>query len=121
MAYGPDDIETAVAAFREISQIEVEDGIAFEPASIRGLEIRKETGYGDVRIDLQAKLDDARIALQVDIGFGDAVTPAPETVNWRQDNASLLSRWKVPPMVVEAGQCAAYRGQRIGDALASHS
>ncbi|MDC6178622.1 nucleotidyl transferase AbiEii/AbiGii toxin family protein [Ralstonia solanacearum] len=82
LGYGPDDIDTAVAAFREISRIEVEDGIAFEPASIRGLEIRKETGYGGVRIDLQAKLDGARIALQVDIGFGDAVTPAPETVDY---------------------------------------
>ncbi|MDB0526875.1 nucleotidyl transferase AbiEii/AbiGii toxin family protein [Ralstonia solanacearum] len=82
LGYGPDDIETAVAAFREISQIEVEDGVAFEPASVRGSEIRKETGYGGVRIDLQAKLDGARIALQVDIGFGDTVTPAPETVDY---------------------------------------
>jgi Nucleotidyl transferase AbiEii toxin, Type IV TA system len=35
-----------------------------------------------VRIDLQAKQDGARIALQVDIGFGDAVTPAPESVSY---------------------------------------
>lgn len=32
--------------------------------------------------DLQAKLDGARIALQVDIGFGDAVTPAPESASY---------------------------------------
>lgn len=82
LGFGPDDIDTAVSAFREICQIEVEDGIAFEPASVKGLEIRKEAGYGGVRIDLQAKLDGARIVLQVDIGFGDAVTPAPETVDY---------------------------------------
>jgi hypothetical protein len=82
LGYGPDDIDTAVSAFREISQIEVEDGIAFEPASVRGSEIRKEAGYRGVRIDLQATLDGARIALQVDIGFGDAVTPAPEAVDY---------------------------------------
>jgi hypothetical protein len=82
LGYGPDDIDTAVSIFREIGQIEVEDGIAFEPGSVRGSEIRKEAGYGGVRIDLQAKLDGARIALQVDIGFGDAVTPAPEPVNY---------------------------------------
>ena len=35
-----------------------------------------------MRIDLQAKLDGARIALQVDIGFGDAVTPAPEAISF---------------------------------------
>lgn len=33
-----------------------------------------------MRIDLQARLDGARIVLQVDIGFGDAVTPAPESI-----------------------------------------
>jgi len=82
LGFGPADIDTAVAAFREICQIEVEDGIAFDPASVNGSVIRKEAGYGGVRIDLRAKLDGARIALQVDIGFGDAVTPAPETVNY---------------------------------------
>lgn len=82
LGFGPDDIDTAVAVFREICQIEVEDGIAFDPASVKGSVIRKEAGYGGVRIDLQAKLDSARIALQVDIGFGDAVTPAPESVSY---------------------------------------
>lgn len=82
LGFGPDDIDTAVSAFREICQIAVEDGIAFDPASVKGSVIRKEAGYGGVRIDLQAKLDGARIALQVDIGFGDAVTPAPESVSY---------------------------------------
>ena len=81
LGFGPDDIDTAVAAFREICAMEVEDGIAFDPASVKGSVIRKEAGYGGVRIDLLAKLDGARITLQVDIGFGDAVTPAPESVS----------------------------------------
>lgn len=82
LGFGPDDTDTAVSAFREICQIEVEDGIAFDAASVKGSMIRKEAGYGGVRIDLQATLDGARIALQVDIGFGDAVTPAPESVSY---------------------------------------
>jgi len=82
LGFGPDDIDSAVAAFREICAIEVEDGIAFDPASVKGSEIRKEAGYGGVRIDLLAKLDGALITLQVDIGFGDAVTPAPESVSY---------------------------------------
>lgn len=82
LGFGPDDVETAVAAFREISQIAVEDGIVFDPASVTGAVIRKEAGYGGVRIDLRATLDGARVALQVDIGFGDAVTPAPEPVRY---------------------------------------
>lgn len=82
LGFGPDDIDTAVSAFEEICQIAVEDGIAFDLASLKGSVIRKEAGYGGVRIDLQAKLDSARIALQVDIGFGDAVTPAPESMSY---------------------------------------
>ncbi|CAN7677246.1 nucleotidyl transferase AbiEii/AbiGii toxin family protein [Variovorax paradoxus] len=82
LGFGPDDVDTAVSAFREICQIEVDDGIAFDAASVRGSVIRKEAGYGGVRIDLLAKLDGARLALQVDIGFGDAVTPAPEPVSY---------------------------------------
>lgn len=82
LGFGPDDLDTAVAAFREICAMEVADGIAFDPASIKGSVIRKESGYGGVRIDLLAQLDGARITLQVDIGFGDAVTPAPESVSY---------------------------------------
>lgn len=82
LGFGPDDIDTAMSTFREICRIEVEDGIAFDPTSVKGSVIRKEAGYGGVRIDLQAKLDGARITLQVDIGFGDAVTPAPESMSY---------------------------------------
>jgi hypothetical protein len=62
-------------------QIDVEDDIALDHSSAKGPVIRKDAVYGGVRIDLQAKLDGARIALRVDIGFGDAVTPAPDTVS----------------------------------------
>lgn len=82
LGFGPDDIDSSIATFREICQIAVEDGIEFDPASVKGAVIRKEAGYGGVRVDLTAKLDGARIALQVDIGFGDAVTPAPEAISY---------------------------------------
>jgi len=82
LGFEPDDIDSAIAAFREICQLAVDDGIEFDSESIKGMVIRKDAGYGGVRIDIQAKLDGARIALQVDIGFGDAVTPAPEAISY---------------------------------------
>ena len=82
LGFGPDDIDTAVTTFRDICQIAVKDGIIFDPTSVKGAAIRKDAGYGGVRVDLQAKLDGARIALQIDIGFGDAVTPAPEAITY---------------------------------------
>ncbi|QHE86481.1 nucleotidyl transferase AbiEii/AbiGii toxin family protein [Hydrogenophaga sp. BPS33] len=82
LGFGSDSIDTAVSVFREICQIQVDDGIAFDSASVKGSLIRKDAGYGGVRVDLLASLDGARMALQVDIGFGDVVTPAPESVNY---------------------------------------
>ncbi len=82
LAYGPDDLDAMVDAFREICAIACGDGIAFDPASVRGAQIRKSTGYGGVRIEVQARLDGARISLQADIGFGDAVTPGPQAVRY---------------------------------------
>ncbi|UUZ77318.1 nucleotidyl transferase AbiEii/AbiGii toxin family protein [Polaromonas sp. P1(28)-13] len=83
LGFGPDDIDPIVTTFREICRIPVEDGIGFDPTSVKGAEIRKEAGYGGVRIDLLAKLDSARITLQVTIGFGDAVMPTPEAISYR--------------------------------------
>ena len=82
LAFGPDDVDAMVATFREICAVRVDDGIVFDVAGVKGAEIRKSAGYGGVRIDVPALLDGARIALQVDIGFGDAVTPAPEAVRY---------------------------------------
>lgn len=54
--------------------VEEEDGLAFQALSVRVEEIREEDVYGGMRVTLQARLGKVRIPLQVDIGFGDAVT-----------------------------------------------
>jgi hypothetical protein len=82
LGFGPDDVDTAVETFRTICQIPADDGVVFDSDSVKGMNIRKESGYGGVRIDIQATLDGARIALQVDIGFGDTVTPAPQEISY---------------------------------------
>ena len=80
LGFGPDDVESARAVFRETCAIEADDGIVFDAGSVRAERIRKEAGYGGVRVVLRATLEGARISLQVDIGFGDVVTPAPEAI-----------------------------------------
>lgn len=82
LGFGRDDVPTLVEVFRSVAAIAVDDGIVFDPASATGTAIRKEAGYGGVRVDLRAKLVGARIALQVDIGFGDAVTPGAQAVRY---------------------------------------
>ncbi|MCX6950056.1 MAG: nucleotidyl transferase AbiEii/AbiGii toxin family protein [Opitutae bacterium] len=44
--------------------------------------IREEAAYPGTRITLEARLENARISVQVDIGFGDVVTPEPDEVEF---------------------------------------
>jgi predicted nucleotidyltransferase component of viral defense system len=68
--------------FREICAIPADekDGITFQSSSVKAQLIREEQAYGGVRVTLDAGLHHARVPLQVDIGFGDAVVPSPERV-----------------------------------------
>jgi hypothetical protein len=64
--------------FLTIAQTEVApDGLLFDPESVEAEPIREEGIYSGVRVRLFARLGKARIPLQVDIGFGDPVTPEP--------------------------------------------
>lgn len=53
------------------------DGMTFDAASIQVAAIRPEDAYGGQRVTLVGKLGNARIRVQVDVGLGDAVVPAP--------------------------------------------
>lgn len=79
LGYGPAEISDIENAFKEISQEEVpEDGLIFQADSIRAEPIREDASYEGIRVRLLALLANIRIPLQIDIGFGDAVTPAIE-------------------------------------------
>ncbi|HEV8695794.1 MAG TPA: nucleotidyl transferase AbiEii/AbiGii toxin family protein [Lysobacter sp.] len=77
LGFGSSDAGSMASAFRDIASVAADDGIVFDPASVRAGDIRKEAGYGGVRITLNGKLANARCVAQVDVGFGDAVTPGP--------------------------------------------
>lgn len=77
LGYGESEIAALVEVFRMICQTEVaDDGVIFDSASVQAEDIRDQMEYGGTRIKLNADLAGARIHLQVDIGFGDVVTPA---------------------------------------------
>jgi hypothetical protein len=82
LGFGNADIKSLVDVFRNLCALNVDDGLIFDPAQVTGDEIRKDAGYAGVRIELKATLDGARLSLQVDIGFGDAVNPAPVAVSY---------------------------------------
>ncbi len=77
LGFGASDLPSLAQTFREIATVEADDGIVFEPASVVVEEIRKDAGYAGARVTLRGELAGARCRTQIDIGFGDAVTPAP--------------------------------------------
>lgn len=77
LGFGPSDLESIARTFRDIASVEVEDGITFDPASVTVDEIRKNAGYAGVQVLIAGEIAKARCKTQIDIGFGDAVTPGP--------------------------------------------
>jgi predicted nucleotidyltransferase component of viral defense system len=67
---------------RAICGIHEEDGIAFDSGSVEGTKIKEDDEYDGVRIKLRAELAGARMPMQIDIGFADAVYPEPELVSF---------------------------------------
>lgn len=55
-----------------------QDGVIFDPATMQLRDIREEQPYGGVRARMEGRLGQARLHLQVDIGFGDVITPERE-------------------------------------------
>lgn len=77
LGFGASDLDSITQTFKDIASVAVEDGIRFDPVSVTAEEIRKEAAYAGARVFIAGELAGARLKTQVDIGFGDAVTPGP--------------------------------------------
>jgi hypothetical protein len=83
LGFGSRDDEELKTIFTELCQLETEpDGLIFLPKSVAAVPIREEAAYPGTRVTLEARLGKARILVQVDIGFGDVVTPVPDEVEF---------------------------------------
>jgi hypothetical protein len=84
LGFGPAEGPVLETVFRELcaAVVEPDDGIRFQEGTIHAEPIRKEANYGGIRVTLVGLLAGARCPVQVDVGFGDAVTPAPEPIEY---------------------------------------
>jgi len=83
LGHGDNDVEAIAATFRAISAERVaDDGVVFDGAALQAAPTREEAEYGGVRVRTTATIDGARVPIQVDVGFGDAVTPAPVEIDY---------------------------------------
>ncbi|HAU0968303.1 TPA: nucleotidyl transferase AbiEii/AbiGii toxin family protein [Legionella pneumophila] len=77
LGFGDNDLAYIKQTFSEICSISADDGISFLSESVTADTIKKDGGYTGARVELFGELAKAKIKIQVDIGYGDAVTPGP--------------------------------------------
>jgi predicted nucleotidyltransferase component of viral defense system len=82
LAHGGSEPESVRATFCEILAIESDDGVIFDLDTLSIEPIRLEAEYGGLRLETTARLAGARIKIQVDLGFGDAVTPEATEIDY---------------------------------------
>jgi hypothetical protein len=77
-SHGDSDLTRFDAMFQDICKLQVEDdGIAFDPASVKVERIKEDADYEGIRVTFLGYLENARLPVQIDIGFGDVITPQP--------------------------------------------
>lgn len=76
MGRGANDITTIVQIFKKIVSVDIKDDcVIFDPERVEGLRIKEDDEYEGIRILIDGSLCGATFKVQIDIGFGDAVTP----------------------------------------------
>ena len=84
LGFGLAELPHVLQVFHDICTVavEVNDGMKFHPESMTAEEIRNEANYTGIRVKLMSQLGTQRCPIQIDIGYGDAVTPAPEIAKY---------------------------------------
>jgi len=78
---GEPSVDSFVSLFRELCvQKVVDDGLVFIEDSVSATKMKEDEQYEGLRMKFEAKLSSARIPIQVDIGFGDAITPGARMI-----------------------------------------
>jgi len=82
LGFGSADAGRLRKALAEVCHVAGEDGMRFDARSIAIEQIREDARYGGLRVRLKGQLGNARCNVQLDIGYGDAVTPGPEEITY---------------------------------------
>lgn len=82
LGFGDPGEDAMLAIFREILSHGGGDGVAFDPHTLWVDRVRDGLGYGGLRLRTIASVDGARISLTIDVGFGDALEPGTEVIDY---------------------------------------
>jgi hypothetical protein len=76
LAYLDNSPDNLAAIIRDVCAVDsVDDGLEFDPETVEARQIKEDADYSGVRIRFGGRLGNARIHMQVDVGFGDLIHP----------------------------------------------
>lgn len=76
-------VEALAEVMRDVCRQPVDaDGIDFDLGSVQGMLIKEDADYEGVRVTFRGSLENARVPMQIDIGFGDVMFPGPEVTDY---------------------------------------
>lgn len=79
-------VAAVVPVFQEICNQTLEpDGLIFHTDTVAGQAIKEDADYAGVRVTFLATLQNSRIAMQIDVGFGDVLTPGATLTDYSND------------------------------------
>lgn len=82
-------LENLERVVREVCAAVVEpDGMVFDPGTVKTERTKEDADYEGARVRFVGLLGKARVAMQIDVGFGDVVTPGAETITSRRCSTS---------------------------------
>ncbi len=104
---GPNDVDSIKAVFSDVISLAGEDGLVFDLSTLKVEAINEDGLYSGVRVTVHCSLIKSRTKIQVDIGFGDALTteadlitlptlldmPAPQLLCYTQE-ASIAEKFQ---------------------------
>ncbi|MBY3044137.1 nucleotidyl transferase AbiEii/AbiGii toxin family protein [Rhizobium leguminosarum] len=82
LGFGDPSPDPMLETFLEILAQEADDGVTFHPDTLHVDRIREALDYGGLRLRVIATISGARINLTIDIGFGDALEPGVEILDY---------------------------------------
>jgi predicted nucleotidyltransferase component of viral defense system len=82
LGFGAADAELLRERLQAICRVACDDGMRFDANSVTVAPIREQARYDGLRADLLGWLGTARCSVQLDVGFGDAMTPAAQEMDY---------------------------------------
>lgn len=68
---------------KDVCKINVQaDGLVFDSETVIGQKIKEDADYEGVRVKFLGFLERSRIAMQIDVGFGDVIYPKPKVIDY---------------------------------------